>query len=368
MKRAFHAATAVLLVALGSRLAPAQVPRNPAGATRDGMLGTLVRIAPGKIAHRECAPAPLVWKVMGSWTFSCAPDRIWFLTQEKTITGYVVEGAIRRPIEQTRIAFSAPAGDRVRTLAWLQHVSDTEVALLRPGDPRATNPAPALDDSLTPWPNPCGLSFDADPDRPIDLNHNGRPEAVFEQFAAIAGPEAANLVLVEADSLGFPRLVAPVGLVGTIRFDQGVFTSITWPKDSPGPEIQARLLTLYRCRFLALLGLRGRNECDTCCETPIYLHADPQGILQPVYRYDDQKLFIQRQQDDLLLMTEGIPGQPPSTAQLAALARAASFYYLTGTGRLTRRQLEQQLGAEGRDYHFQLLLAKLDRFFLLPQS
>ena len=142
-------------------------------------LRTILRIIPTTRPHHECAPAPLRWKAMQTHTFTYAPGRVWLITPESTITGTAVERGVRRPIEQIRIRVEEQTDHGPRVLAWLQHLGSTDVELLRPGDRRLSDVSPALDDSLTPWPIPCGFSI-SPLDRTIDLNHNGRAEAAFK--------------------------------------------------------------------------------------------------------------------------------------------------------------------------------------------
>jgi hypothetical protein len=87
-----------------------------------------------------------------------------------------------------------------------------------------------------------------------------------------------------------------------------------------------------------------------------------------VYDYDTQRSLVDRLRDDLLEAKQGAPGEPPTSAQQAALAKAGAFYYFTGTGRSTRYELEKALGAQARQLRFQLLLSRMDAYFLAPRD
>jgi hypothetical protein len=331
----------------------------------------LPRMEPPVPIHREKAPAPPHWITVDAREFTCWPDEWWFVVQEKAVTGAVVEGSKRREIRQTRLRIQsmprAATGENPRDLAVLQHIGGTEVALLSPDDPRLFDLGPVSDDAEHPWPTACGLGL-YDLDRAVDLNGNGRGELVVKAFATSADPAAFRLLLLEADIHGRPQFVSPTDFIGTIRFDDGILTDIRLPAGRDEVLLDAELLSMYRCRFLALLGVRGESPCENCCMLQFTLRRDSHGIFQPIYERDRQAPMLERTTGELQKILDVDPITPLSPAEEAALANAAAFYYLTGSGRQTRFQIEDGIGARAHQVRVKLLLQKLDRFFLRDQS
>jgi hypothetical protein len=334
--------------AAGGTLPPAERPSTPPLAAR-----------------RESAPAPLVWEPGEGRRFLSEPGRVWLVTPETAVTGWAVGDGERREIRQTRLRIEERRDGRYQPLAWLQHVANTEVALLAPGDPRLADPGVALSDSLRPWPNVCAVSF-YDLDRALDLNGNDRMELPVRFFATVAEP-ATGILLVEPDAQGAPRIVPVAELVSLVRFPDGVLTAIRWERPARDPVLEARLPSLHRCRFLSLLGIRGGTECETCCEIPVILHRNREGIFRPTYDPEVHRALLDRLRGDLALVQEGT-SDPLASAEQAALARAASFFYLTGTAEGTGDQLRKALGPRADQPAALLLLRRLDQFFLVDEA
>lgn len=308
---------------------------------------------------------PPRWTQVDAREFSWAENRWWLIIQERAVTGTQGEGAARREIHQTRlrILYPPPGGtDRPVDLGILQHVGNLEVALLSPEDPRVEDAGPVVNDPAGPWPNVCGLSL-FEGERPLDLNGNGRHELAVKAYATVSDPAASRLLLIEPDSTGWPRLLPAADLVGTVRFDEGTLTDIRWPAPEAAPVLFGEYQPLYRCRFLALLGIRGESGCEFCCMIPIVLKRAGDGLYHPVYDRKSQSMLLERTRGTLVRIRGGQAGPLPSLDQ-ALLARAAAFFYLTGTGAGTRSQIQEDLGPQGSQVQVQLLLRRLDRLFL----
>jgi hypothetical protein len=357
--RVIPSAGAILLIAAGHAAAfglqaipalaspPAERPPTPALATA-----------------RESVSTRLNWEPGEPRSFLSEPGRVWLVTPETAVTGWAISADRRREIQQTRLRIDERQGDSLRPLAWLQHVGNTEILLLRPGDSRLDFIGTALSDSLRPWPNTCSLSL-LEQDRALDLNLNNRMELAVRFFATVSEP-ASGIVLVEPDSAGAPRLVAPEELADRVLLREAVLTAIRWQPPSRDPILELRVAPLYRCRFLSLLGIRGATECETCCEIPVMLVRTKDGAFRAAYDREVHSGLLERLKADLTLVQEG-RSDPMSSEERAALARAASFFYLTGHGAATGDELRKALGARATQPAALLLLKKLDEFFL-PES
>ncbi len=313
---------------------------------------------------RTAAPAPLHWEAGPVHRFVARPRVVWRVTPETARTGWAGDSLERREIRQTRLRLELErAGEGPELLGWVQHLANTEVALLRPGDSRLDDPGPALADSLLPWPNACVLTV-YDLDHALDLNLNNLMELPVRFFASVADPAGAGILLIEPDSTGRPRFVPPQEFTGTVRFEEAILTAIRYPPGKRDPIIDAQLPSLERCRFLARLGIRGSTDCVSCCRIPIQLRRDTKGIFHPGYDRATHRTLLDRLKEDLSLLGSG-GNEPLNSEEQAALARAASFFYLTGTGSETRQELLKALGPRGDLAPTRLLLNRLDAYFLL---
>jgi hypothetical protein len=283
---------------------------------------------------------------------------------ETAVTGWLVRPGERRPIHQTRLRIEDRRKGKNHVLAWLQHTANTEVSILLPGDRRLGGTGTATDDSLRPWPNACSLRpYDLDQD--IDLNHNGRKELPIRSSVSLPDPAASLILLLEADEDGRPRLVPRSEFVGTVRFEEGIITSIHFPQGAKDPVLEGQFLPLYNCRFLARLQIPGEEACRHCCMVPMVLRGDADGLFRPVFDRTAQRGLLNRFQADIAVLQQGGPG-PLIPPEKVALARAAAFLYLTGVGYGAREQLEKALGPRANLPQSAQLLDRLDRFFLAP--
>jgi hypothetical protein len=357
-----------VLLALGflaAEIAPAAA-RNAGATGRPASIPSWIQrpdsIPPGT---RE-AVATATWTEGPARPFSSRPGVHWRVVPESAVTGWLVRAGERHPIRQTRLRIEEDRKGRTRILAWLQHTANTEVSFLLPGDPRLTATGPAVDDSLRPWPNPCSL-LPYELDHAIDLNRNGRAELAVNSSANLPDPAASRILLVESDDAGRPRIVPLSEVVGTVRFEEGIITSITFRAGSADPVLAGEFLPLYNCRFLARLEIRGQETCRSCCMVSMVLHRDGNGPYRPVFDRPTQSGLLGRLRDDLTLVQEGGPG-PLTSGEQVALCRAAAFLYLTGTGRGTRAELVKALGPRALIPQSVQLLGRLDRFFLRDED
>ncbi len=318
--------------------------------------------APPDTAKREWAPGPLEWTPGESRRFACAPHHTWILTVEEATTGTAVTERTRTPIRQTRIRIALDTGGRPRDLAFLQHVGDTEVQLLAPGDPRLNAVINPVDSRDYPWPNMARLSF-RDLPFPLDLDQNGRPELAINRWASISDPAAFGILLLEADAAGSPHLLALSDLAKTIRFTDADIVDIEMPAGAFDPILHVVYQPLYRCRFLAQIGIRGEPNCETCCMFPILLRRAESGYV-PTYDRLTQQALLDRCTGEIGAIRDADPSLPPTTGDEVAIANVAAFFYLTGTGRNTRSEMIRMLGDRSRNARVLILLDRIEKYFL----
>lgn len=312
---------------------------------------------------REVA-TEIIWTEGSAREFTHSRGRTWRVVPETAVTGWLVRPGERRAIHQTRLRIEDQRKGKQRVLAWLQHTANTEVSILRPGDGRLGRIGAAIDDSLRPWPNACSVML-YELDHSIDLNRNGRMELPIRSSVSLPDPSASLLLFLEADDHGLPRLVPKSEFVGTVRFEEGIITSARFQKGMEDPVLEAQWLPLYQCRFLARLQIPGEEACRNCCMIPMVLRRDEDGFFRPAFDKTTQGGLLKRFEAEVAALQQGGPG-PLTPPEMVALARAASFLYLTGVGGGTREQLEKALGPRARLPRTAQLLDRLDRFFLAP--
>lgn len=317
---------------------------------------------------REAAPAPLEWRKTDAREFPITADRSWLILQERAVTGAVMDGNVRRPIQQTRLRITEVSGseaaDEPRDLALVQHLGNLDVALLAPGDPRATQPGPLVSDPESPWPNVCGVSVH-ELEHAVDLNANGRAELVVRVYSTVEDPVATRLLLVEPDEKGLPVWVRPEDVVGTVRYDEGILTEIRFDAKTEDPMLVGELASLFRCRFLARLDLPALPDCQRCCMIPVVLQRKPyQDRFHPVYDKKLQSDLLQQTREDLYSIARVDRERPLSPEEEVLMAKGAAFFYLTGNALDARMLVEEVAGPRTLTLDGQLLLGKLDRFFL----
>ncbi|MFN8548829.1 MAG: hypothetical protein U0527_12905 [Candidatus Eisenbacteria bacterium] len=278
--------------------------------------------------------------------------------------GSVTVGGVTCALRQTRIKITRPegAGARGRTLGYVVHSSNTTLTVLPPDDPRVDAAPNLIEDPNQPWPNGCGLDV-VTLAHPIDLDRDNRQELVLKRYATIGSRAGRALEIVEPDSTGLPRLVPMSDYVRGLRTEELQLTDVTWLKKDREPTLIAEHRALEECLFLAQIGIRGEKECPDCCQVTLVLQRATDLFFYPNYVRDLQGGQLDRLRSDLKEVSIGQPEQPLNSAQEASLARAAAFFYLTGSGSRSRGQLVEVLGPRATRFRTQLLLDRLERYF-----
>ena len=311
------------------------------------------------------------WTPVEQRVFLRHPGTRWTLYLEETRSGTAIAGNRETPIRQTRIriALQRPdKGDEV-DIGYLQHISNIEVAVLEPGDPRLDEPPVVNLDPENPWPNPAGWSF-VDTHASVDLDDDDQNDLFLRYYATISDPRAAGILPISADEFGTPRIMDLSEFVSPVRTDGLHLTGLDWPDPRMfDPIFRAVFLPAEGCRFLAQLGIRGALECDHCCALPIYLRRtanDPEDrMFHPFFDREKQGGdVLDRVRKDIGLVSGGEQGTDLTAAEQAALARAAFFFYYSGSGVQSRLNLEKALGDRASDYKNELFLDKVEAYFL----
>ncbi|MEZ4649538.1 MAG: hypothetical protein R3E97_12305 [Candidatus Eisenbacteria bacterium] len=311
------------------------------------------------------------WTEVEQRVFLRHPGTRWTLYIEESRSGTVVSGEREAPIRQTRVrvALQRPEqGDEV-DIGYLQHLSNIEVAVLEPGDPRLDEPPVVNLDPQNPWPNPAGWSF-VDTQASVDLDDDDQNELFLRYYATISDPRASGILPISANEFGTPRIMDLGEFVSPVRTDGLHLTALDWPdRRMFDPVFRAVFLPAEECRFLAQLGIRGELDCDHCCALPIYLRRtanDPEDrMFHPFFDREKQGGdVLDRVRKDIGLVSAGEPGVELTAAEQAALARAAFFFYYSGSGIQSRLNLEKALGDRAGDYKNELLLDEIEDYFL----
>lgn len=317
---------------------------------------------------RTAATAPLTWTAIDLRDFYSQPGVEWIIYLEEAETGSAVSSTRTTPIRQTRLRICVQEeGERERDLAFVQHVSNLEIRILRPEDP-ALDAAPSLSSSAEdPWPNPSGFNF-VETKHTLDIDEDDHLDLAIKFYATVGDPEARGLLLLDEGPDGFPNPVALDTVLEVLDPAQVAVQDLVFPEDSNKPFLVARYRPLADCRFLTEMDIPGEAECKDCCEMPVYFREIAYAHWVPSYYRPVQNGLLDRVRQDVATVSSGDPAAPLRSVEQAALARMASFFYLTGQGERTREQLETALGPRKDDTRAQVLMGQLERFFLTPKA
>jgi len=316
-----------------------------------------------RVAH----PGPRDWTIVEGRPFLVEPGNRWYVYIEETESGVARSGGRETPIRQTRVRIvQVEIETALETdIAILEHESNRQINLLYPGDERLLRPTVASAEKENPWPNQCGFHF-VDAPRALDFNEDDRNELAVRYYATHSDPAANGVFLIQPDESGRPIRLPLSTFVEGIRADDLHLRDLTWLKGRRNAVLTVAEPSLEDCRFLALLEIRGEIVCDNCCAFPALLARQENGKYAPMFDRALQTPLLDRLRADITLVASGTQ-LPLSSAEEAALARMASFYYLTGQGLRTRGELVRALGTRAEHFRTQLLLDRIDEHFLAPQ-
>lgn len=319
---------------------------------------------PPTSVKRQAAPLPIEWSPIARNPFVSRPGNRWIVIEEAAVTGVAIVDGKRRELRQTRIRLAQDTAYGEADVAIVMHVDNLHVEVFEPEDDRLFQAPTVSQNPENPWPNTCGLSFQ-EQERAIDVNWNDRMELVLKFYATCPMPGTSGLVLIDENDEGMPRRLDLSEVVGGVDLPELVLTRIGWPPHNRSPLLFGEFLPLTGCRFLAQLEIRGESLCRDCCDMPIIFSEGPDRRFHPGYVREEQGGYLDRLRNDIALVSgRKESGEPLAAEEQAALARMASFFFLTGNGPGTRLELEKALGPRAEDYRTQVLLERLESYFL----
>jgi hypothetical protein len=335
----------LLLLALPARgqpYRPADSPADPSGGWKPSS-------GPWRVAER----ASLVSRDGVSWQI---------VVSERAI-GTIPAGRSETKILLPRVVFRRIRSSDTTTVAVLLPTGNRDVGIYSPGSgEESATPSRMGVDDLGRWPNACKISI-LDAGGAIDLDRDGVSEIALRRFCSCSVPACAGILLVELDE-DRPTLLDPASLVTDVALGRVVLEKILPGDDPATPVLQVAPEMLEECRLVAILGIRGSNDCPDCCRFPVFLRPRTPGAYEPYYDAETQSGWLKRAKDDIAAVAAGDAGRPLLSIEEAEMVRAAAFFYFTGAGAQTRGMISEGLGVRARDFRAQELLRRIEETFL----
>ncbi len=318
-----------------------------------------------QIARRaEWILAPGPWTVTETVVVPGRAGAAWRVRTSVRPLGYLAGERGEVMVELPRVEFQRVTGrDDTVTVAVALPVDNRDMGIFPPGSPEESAvPSEPGEDPFGRWPNACGISI-LDATGALDPDGDGSPEIALRRFCSCTAPACAGIVLVSLRPRG-PVILDPASLVPDIRLGRVVLEEILPDSDAARPIFRIAPDLLEECRMIAALAIPGKNECAECCRFPVLLRAAAGGSYEPYYDRHRQSAWLERAKNDVAFAAAGDPARPLRSVEQAQVARAAAFFYLTGSGAATRKVIADGLGVRARDFRSQELLRRIERYFL----
>lgn len=313
-------------------------------------------------------PSPGPWEILQREDLRQAGEsgEDWRVIAERRPIGSLLGGRAEIRVYLPRLRVMRLQGDDSLDVAIAIPTGNRDLAVLSPEDPEISAvPSQETEDRWGRWPNLCSLTI-LDAQTRIDLDGDGSAEIAFRRVCSCRSSECSGIAFLSLDPRGV-RLLDPSGLVEGIDLGPVRVRDMHTSNDPARPilEIEPELLT--GCRFLARLGIRGEADCEDCCLFPVLIR--PAGSAYEVYFDRPRQLdALRRAEKDLGWVAAGPPDEPLRSVELAMVARAASFYHLTGTGEKASRTIRETLGSRAQDWELQSMLRRIDDLFMAPTA
>lgn len=307
-------------------------------------------------------PAPGPWR---SYEHLSVQDRrgvFWFLEIDRRPLGQLLTERGNIEVSSPRLRVRRQSGPDTIQVGVIVAVDNRDLALLPPGAAEESAvPSDLAEDPWGRWPNLCQISF-FDTTATLDIDGNSIPEVALRRFCSCSARACSGLAFLELGLAG-PRLIDPSTLVRDVHLGEVLVEDLS-PSDTPGrPVLKVLPDYLEACRYLSLVGIRGKVACQTCCLFPVYLRVDDSGSYAPSYDPLVQSVVLQRTTHELNELSAVDPLHPLSAEEEGRIARVAAFFYLTGAGAETPSIVRKAFADRQRDYRFVGLLNRIDRFF-----
>jgi hypothetical protein len=317
----------------------------------------------GAIPPAAWTPAPGPWQTVARATVHAADRKTWQIVVAEREIGTIPGGRSELRVSLPRAAVRRIRGRDTTTVAVLLPTGNRDLEVFPAKSPAQDSvPSRMGADDLGRWPNVCRISI-LDASGSLDLDHDGFPEVALRRFCGCPASACSGIVLVELNSAG-PEILDPASLVPDVRLGRVVLERILPGTDPASPTLQVAPEMLEECRLVAILGIRGNNECPDCCRFPVFLRPGKSGAYEPFYDSNAQSGWLKRTKDDIAAVAAGDAGHPLLSLEEAEVARAAAFFYLTGSGTQARTVISDGLGIRARDFRVQDLLRRIERMFL----
>jgi hypothetical protein len=321
-------------------------------------------VTPQRMA--EWVPSPGSWEPLESVVVVDPQGECWRVLSERRLLGGLRDRAVDLPVYLPRVVFGRIHGGDTSAVAVLLPSDNASVKIYPPNDPEVSAvPSAGTDDTWGRWPNPCTFSI-IDATGKLDLEADGRIEVAIGRMCSCSSVACSGTVFVTLGPDG-ASVLDPADLVHDVRLGRVSVREMIATADSSRPILRVDPEILDQCRFIALAGVRGKNDCAGCCSFPVMLRPIIGGEYETFYDYKRQEIWKNRSNDHVSFVVSGDPLSPPTSDEEAQLAQAAAFFYLTGSGGRSHSEIDKALGDRARDYHIQEILNRLDRVFL-PDS
>ena len=288
--------------------------------------------------------------------------RRWRLSIGGRRIGWLTSGRSEAAVDLPRLSIIEIGARDSATTGVLFPVSGRSWVLREPGsDEEDAVPDRLQEEGTGRWPNLCSIRL-LDATGLLDLDADGYIEVAVRSMCACADASCNDILFVELRP-GSPLMLDPAALTPDLRVGEARVRELIPSADSSRPILSLEPSLLVDCRFISRLGVRGTPDCADCCLFPVLI-GPKDGIYSAYYDPQRQGEALKRAENDIGYVAAGPPGRPLRADEEALVARAASFYYLSGTGARTRQVIIEALGDRGRDLRLQTLLRHLDELFL----
>lgn len=309
-------------------------------------------------------PSPGPWEVLQREDLSGAEATglRWRLLSERRRLGTLLGGRTEVVVHLPRLrVLEVQGGDSIE-VAVVMPADNRGLSVLAPGDSAVSAvPDRETEDRWGRWPNLCSLTI-LDARARLDLDGDGTMEVAVRRVCSCASAECSGIAFVSLGPDGV-RLLDAARLVPKIALGAVRVRDIHPSGQAARPILDVEPEMLTGCRFMAWLGIRGEADCEDCCLFPVLIRPTEEGY--EVY-FDRQRQMdaLRRAERDLGWVAAGPAGEPIRSTELAMIARAASFFYLTGTGDEAAETIYEALGPRSNDWGLRSLLRKIDDLFM----
>jgi hypothetical protein len=349
----------LMALAVGVVTAGPQVGHKAAGAAAPESADSTRPYTP---PARQAAwiPSPGAWETLDRQRVDTRDGSHWLIESARRRLGEITGGRGPVEIDLPRIAFNRIAAGETTRVAVLLPDGNRDLILRPPGSAEESAvPSEPTEDAYGRWPNACGLLV-LDGSGRLDLDDDGAPEIAVRRWCSCPSLPCEGIEFIELETAGPVFLDLP-GIIRNVEVGTVVVQGMERGRDAARPTLRLAPDMLDGCRVIAVAGVRGTSECADCCRFPVLVRPNGAGY-EVFYDSKVQKTQLQRAQKDIGYVAVGTG--PLRSAEEAQIARAASFYYLTGLGSRTPGLILEGLGARGNDPGVRGLLDRLDAVFL----